>query len=377
MRRCASDCEPAAYLKEDLVFRLTGGGAPCDLGRADRSDRSGRSVYSGSAQTERRTGESSAIADRSEPSQPQRRGIVATFAQIFGEQPGIRPAHGKGTLLDGTFTPTAAAADLSIAAHFQQGSTPVLVRFSDSTGLPDIPDTDPNALPKGIAIRFLLGEHVHTDVIAHSIDGFPTHTGEEFLEFLGAQATSDPADLAGSPLEAFLGSHPAALRFVQAPKPFPASFAQESFFGVNAFKFTNASGTGRFGRYRSPGSRDGLPRRFGSAVERRATICSPRSPSALRPNRCASRWRCNSPTTRMWSTTPPFTGRGPRDQGTGHRRADHPGHRRRRPAEARHLRPHPTAGGHRALRRPSAGASRRGLPDQRAQAPGSVIASRE
>jgi catalase len=144
--------------------------------------------------------------------------ILATFTQIFGEHPGIRPAHGKGTLLSGAFTPTAAAADLSIAAHFQQASTPVLVRFSDSTGLPDIPDTDPNALPKGIAIRFILGEHVHTDVIAHSIDGFPTRTGEEFLEFLGAQATSGPA--------------------------------QESFFGVNALKFTSASGTGRFGRYR-------------------------------------------------------------------------------------------------------------------------------
>jgi len=63
--------------------------------------------------------------------------ILATFAQIFGEHPGIRPAHGKGTLLNGTFTPSAAAADLSIAQHFQQASTPVLVRFSDSTGLPN------------------------------------------------------------------------------------------------------------------------------------------------------------------------------------------------------------------------------------------------
>jgi catalase len=175
--------------------------------------------------------------------------ILATFAQIFGEHPGIRPAHGKGTLLNGTFTPSAAAADLSIAQHFQQASTPVLVRFSDSTGLPNIPDTDPNTLPKGIGVRFILAEHVHTDVIAHSIDGFPTRTGEEFLEFLGALATSDPANPAGSPLEVFLGSHPAALRFVQTPKPFPASFAQESFFGVNAFKFTNASGESRFGRY--------------------------------------------------------------------------------------------------------------------------------
>lgn len=176
--------------------------------------------------------------------------ILATFAQIFGEHPGIRPAHGKGTLLNGTFTPSTAAADLSIAQHFQQASTPVLVRFSDSTGLPTIPDTDPNSLPKGIAVRFILAEHVHTDVIAHSIDGFPARTGDEFLEFLGALANSDPANPAGSPLEAFLGSHPAALRFVQAPKPFPASFARESYFGVNALKFTNASGQSKFGRYR-------------------------------------------------------------------------------------------------------------------------------
>ena len=175
--------------------------------------------------------------------------ILATFAKIFGEHPGIRPAHGKGTLLNGTFTPSAAAADLSIAQHFQRPSTPVLVRFSDSTGLPNIPDNDPNAIPKGIGVRFVLGDRVHTDVISHSTDGFPTRTGEEFLEFLEAQATSDPANLAGSPLEAFLGSHPAALRFVQAPKPFPVSFAQESYFGVTALKFTNAAGHSRFGRY--------------------------------------------------------------------------------------------------------------------------------
>lgn len=176
--------------------------------------------------------------------------ILATFTKIFGDQPGIRPAHGKGTLVTGNFTPSAAAADLSIAQHFQQPSTPVLVRFSDSTGLPSIPDTDPNSLPKGFGIRFALAEHLHTDIIAHSIDSFPTRTPEEFLELLEAQAASDPTDLAGSPLEAFLGAHPAALRFVQTPKPFPTSFSRESFFGVNAFKFVSADGQSRYGRYR-------------------------------------------------------------------------------------------------------------------------------
>jgi catalase len=40
------------------------------------------------------------------------------------------------------------------------------------------------------------------------------------------------------------------LRFVQTPKPFPVSFARESFFGVNAFKFVDSEGDSRFGRYR-------------------------------------------------------------------------------------------------------------------------------
>jgi catalase len=122
--------------------------------------------------------------------------------------------------------------------------------FSNSTGIPLIPDTDPNASPRGFAIRFQLAEHVHTDIIGHSTDGFPTHTGDEFLEFLRALATSDPANLKGSPLEAFLGSHPAALAFVQAPKPAPSSFARESYFGVTAMRFINQQGKSRYGRFR-------------------------------------------------------------------------------------------------------------------------------
>jgi catalase len=176
--------------------------------------------------------------------------LLAQMDTIFGLHAGFRPVHAKGTLLQGTFTPTPAAKELSRAQHLNQPETPVLARLSDGTGIPLIPDTDPNARPWGFAVRFVLGEHVHTDIVAHSTDGFPTHTGAEFLEFLKALAASDPANLAGSPLEAFLGSHPAALKFVQAPKPFPVSFAQESFFGVTAMEFTNAAGKIRFGRYR-------------------------------------------------------------------------------------------------------------------------------
>ena len=117
---------------------------------------------------------------------------------------------------------------------------------------PLVPDTDPNANPHGCAIRFNLAEHVHTDIVAHSTDGFPTRTGQEFLEFLKALATSDPKNLPGSPLEAFLGTHAKALAFVQAPKPSPSSFARESYFGITAMQFTtNKDGVSKFrGRYR-------------------------------------------------------------------------------------------------------------------------------
>lgn len=174
--------------------------------------------------------------------------IMAQFQKLFGEYPGFRPAHAKGVMLTGIFTPTTEAASLSRAPHFVK-TTPVIVRFSNSTGVPLIPDNDPNANPRGFAVRFNLAEHVHTDIVSHSTDGFPTRTGQEFLTFLKAIASSDPKNLAGSPLEAYLGSHPAALAFVQAPKPMPSSFARETFFGVTAMKFTNKENVSKFGRY--------------------------------------------------------------------------------------------------------------------------------
>jgi catalase len=118
--------------------------------------------------------------------------IVAQFDAIFGLHPCFRPAHAKGAMLSGTFTPTPGAASLTRAAHMNRASTPVTARFSDSTGLPMLADNDANADPRGLAIRFQLAEHVHTDIIAHSVDGFPTHTADEFLELLQAAAASDP-----------------------------------------------------------------------------------------------------------------------------------------------------------------------------------------
>jgi catalase len=176
--------------------------------------------------------------------------LIQQFDAIFGLHPGFRPAHAKGILLEGTFTPSPGAASLTRAPHMNRPATPVTVRFSDSTGVPLIPDNDPNAHPHGCAIRFHLAERVHTDIVSHSTNAFPVRTGQEFLEFLRALASSDPSKLSGSPLEAFLGSHAKALAFVQIPKPAPSSFAREAYFGITAMRFINKDGASRFGRYR-------------------------------------------------------------------------------------------------------------------------------
>lgn len=175
--------------------------------------------------------------------------LLQQFDKIFGLHPGFRPAHAKGILLAGTFTPSAAAASLTRAPHMNRPSTRVMVRFSNSTGLPLIPDNNPNAHPHGCAVRFYLADRVHTDIISHGVKGFPVRTGQEFLEFLKALAASDPAKIAGSPLEAFLGGHPKALAFVQMPKPAPASFASEPYWGITAMRFINKDGASQYGRF--------------------------------------------------------------------------------------------------------------------------------
>ena len=158
-----------------------------------------------------------------------------------GVHPGFRPVHARGMMYSGTFTPSPDAAKLTRAPHAARPSTPVTVRFSLSAGIPTVADNDPmGASPQGMAVRFHLADHVHTDIIAHSHNGFPARTGEEFLEFLRAAAASGPGCPTPPPIVAFLAAHPAAKAFVEAPKPIPTSFARQAYFAITAFKFTNA-----------------------------------------------------------------------------------------------------------------------------------------
>lgn len=95
-----------------------------------------------------------------------------------------------------------------------------------------------------MAIRFVLSDdgHRHTDIVTHSTKFFPTRTGDGFLRMFQA--------IGNGTIGKFLEENPSAAAFVNDPKPSPASFATEKYFGVNAFKLISSDGKETFVRYR-------------------------------------------------------------------------------------------------------------------------------
>ncbi len=174
--------------------------------------------------------------------------LVDLFNKLFGVHPGFRANHAKGVVVEGSFTATADAAALSKAAIFTGAKIPVTVRFSDSTGVPNIPDGDPNANPHGISIKFHLPDGNDTDMVTNSLHFFPVATGEDFVAMLTAVSQSPKDAPHPTPLEKFISTHP-SVPLALASTHTPDSFADEEYYGVNAFVFVNKDGARQAVRY--------------------------------------------------------------------------------------------------------------------------------
>jgi len=175
--------------------------------------------------------------------------MVDALHAAFGKHPNARAVHAKGLFFKGTFTPAAGAKTLSMAPHLQNLTFPVTVRFSDFTGIPDISDTTGGSNPRGMAVKFQLANGKSTDIIAHSFNGFPVATTDEFREFLLDISKSGPDASHPNAIEQFLGTHPIAKHFLTTQKPPSVSYGTLSYFGVNSFKFINNQGNSTFIRY--------------------------------------------------------------------------------------------------------------------------------
>jgi catalase len=174
--------------------------------------------------------------------------IVNAMNKAFGTHPGFRANHAKGVVVEGSFKASPEAAGLSRAVLFIGSTIPVTVRFSDSTGLPNLADGSKAANPHGMAIKFHLPDGRDTDMVINSLKFFPVSTGEEFRDMLLALAASPPDAAKPTKFEQFAASHPSAPAAL-ATAATPDSFADEEYYGINAFVFINKTGERRAIRY--------------------------------------------------------------------------------------------------------------------------------
>jgi catalase len=174
--------------------------------------------------------------------------LVDVMNTVFGKHEGFRANHAKGILVEGSFTATPDAAKLSKAALFSGQAIPVTVRFSDATGLPEVPDGSPLAIPQGMAIKYRLPDGSETDMVLNALKFFPVSTGEEFLALLTAIADSPPDAPKPTKIEQFVAAHP-NVAAASASTATPNSYADQEYFGINAFVFVNAAGERQAVRY--------------------------------------------------------------------------------------------------------------------------------
>src|SRR5215210_4701138 len=174
---------------------------------------------------------------------------VDAINAISGKHPGHRAAHAKGTLLAGTFTPSASG--LTAAAHMQDEPVRVTARFSNGGGDPGIPDYAKEG--RGLALKFYLPDGSRTDIVALSLPCFFARTPEDFLEFTRLRK---PDPDTGQPdfekLGEWMGRHPEAGPAIQAALSTdpPESYATVAYNSIHAFRWTAPDGTERFVRYR-------------------------------------------------------------------------------------------------------------------------------
>jgi catalase len=169
---------------------------------------------------------------------------VDAINAISGVHAGHRAAHAKGTLLTGTFTPSAQASALTMAVHMQGEPSRVTVRFSNGGGDPGIPDYAREG--RGMAVKFYLPDGGKTDIVALTLPCFFVRTPEDFIAF--TKARREPEKL----MPDFLGAHPEALPAIQAAlgaDP-PESYATCMYNAIHSFRWLDAGGGSRWVRYR-------------------------------------------------------------------------------------------------------------------------------
>ncbi|MDO1528576.1 catalase family peroxidase [Fulvimonas sp. R45] len=171
--------------------------------------------------------------------------LIDQFQANAGVHPGYRRNHAKGVCVSGYFQSSGQAAAYSVAQVFTPGQrTPVVGRFAIPGGNPYAPDS---SVPiRSMALRFTQADGQQWRTGMNSMPVFPVATPQAFYAQLQA-GQPDPATGKPDPakLAAFFAAHPETAAFrawARTAKP-SASFATDSYWGLNAFEFVDSDGT--------------------------------------------------------------------------------------------------------------------------------------
>ncbi|MBT2581419.1 catalase family peroxidase [Planococcus sp. ISL-109] len=166
---------------------------------------------------------------------------IDQIEQVFGEHKGYRRAHARGAGYKGTFQGSGQAARLTDAAHFQQGTVPVFVRFSHFS--PDPTWTDAMSPVKGMAVQFTLGPEQVTNIVSVTSPVFFTRSPERFLEMLEVSRSFQKGRPKLGELAELLTDFPEVRAMFASVRKMtvPESFATGVYHSIHAFYFEKGS----------------------------------------------------------------------------------------------------------------------------------------
>jgi len=192
--------------------------------------------------------------------------FIDGFHTVFGLHPGFRRNHAKGVAVTGFFDSNGRAGELSSAAVFGAGRTPIVGRFSLTGGNPAVPDTLSAA--RGLALAFGLPGADQWRTATLNLPVFPDNSPQGFYDRLLASKV-DPETGKPDPeaVARFQAAHPETVAAMAIINEHPATpgFADSTFSSLTTFYLVTSDGVRTPVRWSFVPEQAALPARPGSA----------------------------------------------------------------------------------------------------------------
>jgi len=176
--------------------------------------------------------------------------MVAALSDRGGNPLGHRRNHSKGICFTGVFDANGAASQYSVAPMLVAGRYPVIGRFAIAVGDPDASDIMGRV--KSMAVRIVSPDGQEWRSGMNNSPVFVVSNPRDFYELTLAQDI-DPATGKPDPgaMKRFFATHPASAPFAEWSQtaPWTASWADQAYNSLDAFRFIDAGGASHLVRW--------------------------------------------------------------------------------------------------------------------------------